>query len=162
MSTRIAVMNQGYIEQIGTPREIYEYPQTCYVADFIGVANMFDGQVAANMADTAQVHCPELGVPVQVDQASGVPVGASVTVMVRPEKMKVTRERPAEDTNVIRGVVKEIAYLGDISIYHFQLDSGKMVEVSLTNLRHTAEQPLTWDDEVWISWHPANAVLLTQ
>jgi putrescine transport system ATP-binding protein len=100
--------------------------------------------------------------PVTVSQAGAVPPGAPVTVMVRPEKMTMGRDRPADETNAARGTVRDIAYLGDISIYHVRLDSGKVVEVAQTNLRHTAEHKISWEDTVWIGWHPANAVVLTQ
>lgn len=162
MSARIGVMNAGYIEQVGTPVEIYEYPATTFVADFIGTANMFDGVVAGEEQSHTVVDCPELDAKLMVGHSSGVAVGAPVTVMVRPEKMTVQREAPVEMVNCAHGTVSDIAYLGDISIYHVQLASGRKVQVSLTNLRHTSEQRLTWDDEVYLTWHPANSLVLVQ
>jgi putrescine transport system ATP-binding protein len=162
MSSRIGVMNAGRIEQIGAPAEIYEYPRTRFVADFIGTANLFDGTVTEDANDHLLASCPDLPAVVSVAHAGAVPVGTPVTVMVRPEKMTMGRERPGDGLNVAHGLVREIGYLGDVSIYHVQLDSGKVVEVAQTNLRHTAEQKITWGDQVWIAWHPANAVVLTQ
>jgi putrescine transport system ATP-binding protein len=162
MSARIGVMNAGSIEQIGTPVEIYEYPTTTFVADFIGTANMFDGVVALDEHDHTVVACAELECTLTVGHSGGVAVGAPVTVMIRPEKMTVQREAPVERINCAHGVVTDIAYLGDISIYHIRLASGRKVQVALTNLRHTSEQRLTWDDEVYLTWHPANAVVLVQ
>ncbi|MDR3438069.1 polyamine ABC transporter ATP-binding protein [Telmatospirillum sp.] len=162
MSARIGVMNAGFIEQVGTPVEIYEYPATTFVADFIGTANMFDGVVALDEQNRTVVDCAELEAQLTVGHSSGVAVGAPVTVMVRPEKMTVQREAPQDGLNSVHGVVSDIAYLGDISIYHVRLNSGRKVQVALTNLRHTSEQRLTWDDEVYLTWHPANSLVLVQ
>jgi putrescine transport system ATP-binding protein len=162
MSARIGVMNGGLIEQVGTPVEIYEYPTTTFVADFIGTANMFEGVVALDEQSHTVVDCPELDAKLTVGHSSGVAVGAPVTVMVRPEKMMVQREAPEERLNCAHGVVADIAYLGDISIYHVRLASGRKLQVALTNLRHTSEQRLTWDDEVYLTWHPANSLVLVQ
>ncbi len=163
MSSRIGVMSSGSIDQIGTPVEIYEYPATTFVADFIGTANMFDGVVVQDDPSQVLVRCPELDADLVVAHGGTVPIGAPVTVMVRPEKMVVHREKPADGTvNVIRGLVADIAYLGDISVYHIALPSGRKVQMSLTNLRHTGEHGrLTWEDEVFLSWHPSNALVLT-
>ena len=76
--------------------------------------------------------------------------------------MQVGRDAPAEGLNWARGVVADIAYLGDVSIYHIRLASGRKVQVSQINMRHTAEQRLTWDEGVYLSWHPGNALVLTQ
>jgi putrescine transport system ATP-binding protein len=162
MSARIGVMNGGTIEQVGTPVEVYEYPITRFVADFIGTANMFEGVVRLDEAGRVVVACPELGQDLLITHGATLAMGAPVTVMVRPEKMTVGREPPAEGMNWARGRVADIAYLGGISIYHVVLASGSSVQVSQTNLRHTSEQPLTWDDDVILAWHPANALVLTQ
>ncbi|MEO0036064.1 MAG: hypothetical protein RLZZ501_2087, partial [Pseudomonadota bacterium] len=163
MSSRIAVMNAGCLEQVGTPVEIYEYPGTRFVADFIGAANMFEGVVVSESRDLLVVNCPELDGEVAVAHAGAVPVGAPVTVMVRPEKVMVSpRAIPAEVVNQVQGTVADIAYLGDVSIFHVVLKSGRRVEVLRTNLRHTGEQELTWDDEVTLAWHPGNALVLTR
>ena len=163
MSSRIGVMETGYLEQIGTPVEIYEYPATRFVADFIGTANMFEGVVVVDEKTHIVVACPELDRDLIVSYGGKVPVDAPVTIMVRPEKMMVHREEPGSgETNWAKGVVADIVYLGDVSIYHVELASGRKVQVSQINLRHTSEQRLTWDDEVYISWHPGNSLVLMQ
>lgn len=162
MSTRMAVMNTGAIEQVGSPVEIYEYPATRYTAGFIGTANIFDGVVTEERHGQVVVRSPDLDIELVVNHQGGVTAGAPVTVMVRPEKMIVDRKPPDAPQNCLSGIVKEIAYLGDISIYHLQLASGKVVQASLTNLRHTAEQRLSWDDPVYLWWHPGNGQVLTQ
>ncbi|WP_255448388.1 ABC transporter ATP-binding protein [Telmatospirillum sp. J64-1] len=162
MSTRMAVMNQGMIEQVGSPVEVYEYPATRFVGEFIGSANMFEGTVVEEATDHAVVRCPELDADIFINHATNLPPGAPVVAMVRPEKMKAQVEKPESQYNYVRGVVTEIAYLGDMSIYHVRLATGMVVQISQTNLRHTAEQRLTWDDEVYLTWHPGNCVVLAQ
>ena len=127
-----------------------------------GTANMFDGVVTHDEPHHVVVACPELEHELIVAHGGRTPVGAPVTVMVRPEKVAVQRDKPAEGMNWAQGRVADIAYLGDVSIYHVKLASGRRVQVSVTNLRHTGEQPLTWEDEVYLVWHPANALVLTQ
>jgi len=162
MSSRIAVMNAGCLEQVGTPVEIYEYPGTRFVADFIGAANLFEGVVVSEARDMLVVTCPELETELAIAHAGAVPVGASVTVMVRPEKIVVQREAPAGAVNQVKGVIADIAYLGDVSIFHVVLPSGRRIEALRTNLRHTGDQELTWEDEVTLAWHPGNALVLTR
>mgnify|MGYP001809859769 CR=1 FL=1 len=162
MSSRIAVMNAGCLEQVGTPVEIYEYPGTRFVADFIGAANLFEGVVVSEARDMLVVTCPELETELAIAHAGAVPVGASVTVMVRPEKIVVQREASAGAVNQVKGVIADIAYLGDVSIFHVVLPSGRRIEALRTNLRHTGDQELTWEDEVTLAWHPGNALVLTR
>ncbi len=154
MSSRIAVMDQGRIMQVGRPHEIYEYPTSRMVADFIGLANLFEGVVDPSGAVRAE------GVDAPLAVQDPPPAGTAVTVMVRPEKIAMHREAPEGVANQLRGVVAEIAYLGDVSIYQVRLASGRMVMCTAANLRHSAEPAVTWDDPVALSWHPGNAVLL--
>ncbi|CAA7625882.1 putrescine transporter subunit: ATP-binding component of ABC superfamily [Magnetospirillum sp. LM-5] len=153
MSSRVAVMDKGRILQVGRPHEVYEYPANRFVADFIGTANFFAGQVTAGGCFQAD----GIARPMVVDP--GEAVGAA-TVMIRPEKLAMSREAPADAANLVAGTVVEIAYLGDVSIYHVRLESGQIVLATAANLRHSAEPGLTWDDRVFLSWHPANQVVL--
>ncbi len=161
MSTRIGIMNDGYVEQIGTPMEIYEYPGTRFVADFIGAANMFDGVLIRLDERGAAIGVSEIESQVEVSRAGAGAPGMPVTVMVRPEKMRISKIRPEREINRTEGTVIEIGYLGDMSIYHVRLDSGKIVQASQLNLHQDAEQHITWDDRVHLTWHPSNAVMLT-
>ncbi len=162
MSSRIGVMNAGRIQQIGPPVEIYEYPESRFVADFIGAANMFEAVVTENRAGQVVVNCPELAHDLTIANAEPLTAGTSVAVMVRPEKVRISRDIPAEGLNWAKGIIADIAYLGDVSIFHVRLESGHKISALQTNLRHTDEQPLTWDNPVYLSWHPANALVLTQ
>ncbi|MGE5547021.1 MAG: ABC transporter ATP-binding protein [Solirubrobacterales bacterium] len=156
MSTRIAVMDAGRIMQVGRPHEVYEYPANRMVAEFIGLANLFEGEVAEVTGAALLVRAD--GVDGPVAAAGAAERGARVTVMVRPEKIVMTREAPAGPA--LKGKVAEIAYLGDVSIYQVRLASGRLVQVTSANLRHTAEPAVTWEDEVYLAWHPGNAVVL--
>jgi putrescine transport system ATP-binding protein len=162
MSTRIGIMNEGYIEQVGTPREIYEFPGTRFVADFIGAANMFSGVIVRLDEQGATIQAPDIETEVEVAHAGAGVAGMPVTVMVRPEKVRISKTAPTnQDTNRTEGTVVEIGYLGDMSTFHVRLGSGKVVRASQLNLHQDAEQKITWEDRVHLSWHPSNAVMLT-
>jgi len=162
MSTRIGIMNDGYIEQVGTPREIYEFPGTRFVADFIGAANMFTGVILNRDEHGATVQVAEIDAEVEVAHAGAGSTGMPVTVMIRPEKMRISKSAPRDrQTNRTAGQVVEIGYLGDMSIYHVELDSGMVVQASQLNLHQDPEQQITWEDRVHLTWHPSNAVMLT-
>jgi putrescine transport system ATP-binding protein len=161
MSSRIGVMNAGRIEQVGSPVDIYEYPGTRFVADFIGAANMFQGSVREG-GGALSIACPELDHDLSVQAAPEVDAGASVTVMVRPEKVRIGRDRPEAGLNWAEGVVSDIAYLGDVSIFHVRLASGRKVQALRTNLHHGEDSRLTWEDRVFLAWHPSDSLVLTK
>lgn len=161
MSTRMGVMDHGRLRQVGTPNEIYEYPHSEYVADFIGSMNKFEGLVLENEKDYVLVESLEMGGELRVTPAADAPVGSQVKVAIRPEKVLLSLEAPAEKRNVTKGIVRDIAYLGDVSIYHVELESGKIVLATQPNLVRLAERPVTWDDKVYLSWRAENSVVLT-
>lgn len=161
MSTRIAIMEEGKIRQVGTPTEIYEYPNSRYVADFIGDMNIFEGIVIEEARDHAIVHSEEAGCDLHVSKISSAPVGAHVAVAIRPEKVFISSEPISNKKNIMQGIVSEIAYLGDVSIYHVELASKKKVLATVTNQFRLAERPINWDDQVYLSWRPESAVILT-
>jgi len=163
MATRVCVMNAGMVEQVGAPAEVYEYPNSRFVADFIGTANLFDGLVTEVSSDQTRIASPDLGGDIVVGSGGAVAKGASVSVMVRPEKIQVMPSgSPDPGFNSAEGIVREIAYLGDVSVYHVELISGKRVQFTRANLLHTADAPLTWDDRVRFQWHPDNGIMLVQ
>ncbi|PWC34000.1 polyamine ABC transporter ATP-binding protein [Azospirillum sp. TSO35-2] len=164
MSSRIAVMNHGVIAQVGTPTEIYEYPHNRFVAEFIGSINMFDGRVVETDGDQVLVASEEAGCDLLIAHATPAPVGSPVSVAIRPEKIALSKE-PLPDgdgRNRTTGIVREIAYLGDVSIYLVQLPNGKTVRVTAPNVTRRTEMPITWEDEVTLSWRPFAGVVLTQ
>lgn len=162
MSSRIGVMDEGQIRQIGKPHEIYEFPHSRFVAEFIGSMNMFEGVVVEDEPDHVVIESSEAGCELYVTHAASMPVGANVTVALRPEKVMIsTNPNPHLGRNCTKGIVREIAYLGDISIYHVQLESGKIVQASLPNLLRLSERDVKWDDEVYLFWRPENGVVLS-
>lgn len=161
MSTRIGVMEEGRIRQIGTPTEIYEYPHSRFVASFIGEMNIFEGFVTEDEADHVLVKSEEAGCDLYVSHSSSAPAGAHVAVAIRPEKVMISKDPFHQERNATCGIVNEIAYLGDVSIYHVKLASGKKVLATLTNQFRLAERPINWDDEVYLSWRPESGVVLT-
>ncbi|MGQ0833388.1 MAG: ABC transporter ATP-binding protein [Gammaproteobacteria bacterium] len=162
LASRIGVMNHGEIVQVGTPTDIYEYPATRFVADFIGSVNMFEGRLIEDEPDHVRIESPELGTTVFVDHGISSPPEATVWVAIRPEKVLIGREAVKEQENAVRGVVKEIAYMGDVSIYLVRIDSGRMVRVTRPNVFRHAEDRISWDETVWLTWHPSSPVVLTQ
>ncbi|AWU96133.1 ABC transporter ATP-binding protein [Azospirillum ramasamyi] len=164
MSSRIAVMNHGIIAQVGTPTEIYEYPHSRFVAEFIGSINMFDGRVVETDGDQVIVASEEAGCELLIAHATPAPAGSPVSVAIRPEKIALSKDPVAvgDGRNRTTGIVREIAYLGDVSIYLVQLPTGKTVRVTAPNVTRRTEMPITWEDEVTLSWHPFAGVVLTQ
>jgi putrescine transport system ATP-binding protein len=160
LSTRIGVMNAGQIVQVGTPQEIYEFPSTRFIADFIGSVNMFEGQVIEDEPDYTLIRCAEAGGNIYVSHGISCAPGATAAVAVRPEKIIASREPPDTDYNNLPGTVQDIAYLGDLSIYRIRLDTGKIVKVTMPNQLRSAELRLTWEDRVHLSWHPTSGVVL--
>lgn len=161
MSSRMAVMEHGRILQVGTPGEVYEYPNCLSVARFVGSINIFEGIVTGEEDEYVLVQCPDLDRELAVSYSASVPVGAQVSVAVRPEKIMITNHAPKALHNTAHGIVRDIAYLGDVSVYHVQLDSGKLVLATQPNLVRLAERPVTWESEVFLRWRPESSVILT-
>jgi putrescine transport system ATP-binding protein len=163
LSTRIAVMNRGRAVQVGTPSEIYEFPQTRFVADFIGTTNMFEGTVDGGAPGNVLVRSAEAGCDLVVDDAGRFNQGQRVWVSLRPEKIRLSKQPVAqESTNQIKGMVWELGYLGNRSTYRIKTATGKMVTVFAQNDRRTAEWTIDWSDEVYLSWTADCAVVLHQ
>jgi putrescine transport system ATP-binding protein len=159
MSTRMAVMNEGRIRQIGTPTEIYEFPANRFVAGFIGALNQFEGRVLDQDGEMLRVRADSAGADLVVRCPQAVAPGSPVAVAVRPEKLLVSVEEPPGD-NRLRGTVEEIAYLGDVSIYHVRVAGGALVEAQLTNRERRGAAPLTWGDAAWLAWSADDALAL--
>lgn len=162
LSTRIAVMDEGRFEQVGRPKEVYEYPANRFVADFIGNINMFEGTVDAVTDGSISVSADEADSPLSGLTDRSMQIGDKVCIAVRPEKIYISDNEPEnpQDTR-LAGVVHDLGYYGNLSIYRIRLKSGKIVQVSAQNRRRSAERHLEWDDEVFISWRPGSAVVLT-
>ncbi len=161
LSTRIAVMEQGRFLQVGAPKEIYEYPESRFVADFIGSINMFEGIVTTVGEDSITVESADSGIIMQALGRHDVQAGQSVCIAVRPEKMFIRREAPQDDSDVrVKGVVDDFGYLGNLSLYRVRLESGKIILVSQQNRRRSAKRFVEWEEQIWISWRPRSSIVL--
>jgi len=162
LATRIGVMNQGRIVQVGTPHDIYEFPATRFVADFIGNVNLFEGRLIEDEPDHVIIESPQLGTPIYVGHGVSAAPQATVWAAVRPEKMVLSRESPQESFNKVPGVICEIAYVGDMSVYLVRLDSGGTLRITQANAYRHADERLAREERIWVSWHPSSVVVVTQ
>ena len=160
MASRIAVMSEGRFLQVGPPGEIYETPSSRFVADFIGNVNLMDGTLAVDEPDHVIIDSADcrhyVGHGITGNE------GMAVTVALRPEKIHVSRQKPADDFNTARGTIKEMSYFGSFTVYHLQLASGAMLKVSQANVQRHKDDELTWGDEVWAHWSRSAHIVLTQ
>ncbi len=161
LSTRMAVMRSGRVEQVGTPAEIYEFPQTRFVADFIGTTNLFESTITECTTSRIVVRCADIDADLVVNDRGRFSLCQRVCLAIRPEKIMLSRTpTSAPDVNCLKGVVWELGYLGNHSIYRVKTDSGRMLIVSAPNARRTAEWSIDWSDEVYVSWTADSAILL--
>ena len=163
LSTRIAVMNRGQVVQVGSPAEIYEFPQNRFVADFIGTTNLFEGTVNASESGQISVRSAEAGCDLLVDEFGHFQSGQRVWVALRPEKIRLSKQPvTGSGVNQIKGTVWELGYLGNRSTYRIKTETGKLVTVFAQNEQRTAQWSIDWSDEVYLSWTANCAVLLPQ
>jgi putrescine transport system ATP-binding protein len=162
VATRMAVMEHGRIRQVGSPGEIYEYPNSRYVAEFIGDVNIFAGRVVNASRDRVTIQSPDAGCAIQVDHGIDAAPGATVWTAVRPEKFRIATAPPPETAvNCVAGTVYDIGYLGDVSVYHVATAAGR-VRATQANRQRLIERPIQWDDKVWLTWEPSAGVVLSQ
>lgn len=168
MAERIAIMNRGEFIQVGSPRQIYENPNCCFAAEFIGSVNMFESTLVTSGPEVGSIiRCKDLEHDIHLDLDVDLDDGMEVTVAIRPEKIYIEKTLPVDEDgkplkdNYTTGIVTEIAYMGDISIYHVKLNSGKVVITTLPNVDRFNKGLPTWDDKVFLSWDPESCVTLT-
>jgi putrescine transport system ATP-binding protein len=161
LASRIAVMDRGRVVQVGTPSEIYEFPQSRFVADFVGTTNLFEGTVLECTPGLITVQCPEAGCTLRVDDVGRFTPGQQVWVALRPEKIRLSKQAAeGERINQLKGTVWELGYLGNRSTYQIKTGTGKIVTVFAQNERRTSEWSIDWSDEVYVSWEAGAAVVL--
>jgi putrescine transport system ATP-binding protein len=147
--------------QVGTPAEIYEFPQSRFVADFVGTTNLFEGTVATCEPGLTTVACADAGCDLVVDDVGRFTPGQRVWVALRPEKIRLSKQpTTAGRSNQLRGTVWQLGYLGNRCTYQIKTTSGKLVTVFAQNERRTSEWSIDWSDEVYVSWSADAAVLL--
>jgi putrescine transport system ATP-binding protein len=162
MADRIAIMDKGEVMQVATPAEIYEAPNSRFVADFVGTVNLFDGKVVSRENGSARIAGPN-GIAIQTANPGDAQAGSSVAFAIRPEKIRVSSRAPADGAvNAAEGEVYDIAYLGDMTVYHVRLGDGQVVRATTLNSARVTEDPLTWNDRAWISFEPDSGVVLTR
>ena len=161
MASRIGVMDAGIIKQVGIPHDVYEYPNSRFMAEFIGSVNIFEGLVLEDAADHVIVESTDAQCDLVVSHAASAPLGSQVSVAIRPEKIMLSKVSPGTNHNCTKGIVKEIAYLGDMSIYYIQLSSGRIVQAALSNMWRLNERDIQWEEEVFLYWRAENGVVLT-
>ena len=163
MASRIAVMHEGRILQLGKPHEIYETPNCRFVADFIGNLNVFGGTLTLSDATHARGTSPEC--QHEFACAINASVGTNVSLGIRPEKIALRMDVESEadmGANCVVGEVISLAYLGSHTVYHIKLASGMVLKVALMNaVRHVPYLPQR-GDRVVASWHAEDVVVLTQ
>ena len=160
MASRIAIMSEGRLLQVGPPAEIYETPATRFVADFIGNVNLMDGTLDVDAPDHVIIGCADCRH--YVGHGITGTEGMAVTVALRPEKIHLTRKVPEDGFNTARGTIKELSYFGSYTVYHLELASGARLKVNLANVQRHRDDEFTWGDEVWAHWSRSAHVVLTQ
>jgi putrescine transport system ATP-binding protein len=163
VADRIGVMDRGWLRQVARPAEIYEQPNSRWVADFVGDVNVFEGRVGEDGLSVEGTSAGTLRVAAKIDAQPG----ATVWLAVRPEKMRVTLETPPPPPqqppeNCAAGTIIDIGYLGELTIYKLRLTDGAIVTAAIANTGHAAERPIDWDERAWMSFSPEAAIVLTK
>lgn len=159
VSSKIAVLHQGRILQIDTPRSIYESPTSLTVAKFIGEMNVIKGVLRSQRGRVAKVFCEEVGELEALCDGSVGKQDEVVYLAIRPEKVKISLRHYMGS---ITGEVLDIAYLGDMSIYHVALPSGKVIKASITNSKRSTKPGMTWGQKVHLRWDLEDAFVLKE
>ncbi|MGK7865951.1 ABC transporter ATP-binding protein [Falsiroseomonas sp. E2-1-a20] len=164
MATRLAVMDRGTLAQVGTPGEVYEFPNSRFTAEFLGTANILEGVVEGVDAEGVRIGSSELDFDILAEPAASKPPGSRVFVALRPERMRIERAAPdaAHGDNRLVGRVRDIGYYGDFFVYYVVLDGGKEIRVSQPNLRRRTERPVDWEDTVAITWDRQASMVLPE
>ncbi|MGV2064341.1 ABC transporter ATP-binding protein [Agrobacterium sp. 22-226-1] len=166
VSDRIAVMDKGNVVQVATPAEIYEAPNSRYVADFIGDINIFDANVVANASGIGKPGLVTLdceGLKVAVEQECAAATGSQVAFAIRPEKVRISLDQPGDSSvNSAYGEVWDIGYLGDFSVFIVKLADGRVIRAAQANVSRLVDRPITFGDMVWLNWKPDSGLVLTR
>ena len=160
MAHRMAVMSEGQIVQCGAPQEVYDFPNSRFVAGFVGSTNLFSGVITVDEADHVQIESEQLARPLYVDHGVSEPLGMEVHVSIRPERIRVRREAPAAEVNWSHGMVSHMAWMGSYARYQIRLDSGMLVEASVPRLAMAQEDAPAVGEEVFIDWSDDSATVL--
>ena len=170
MACRIAVINKGEVSQLAAPSDLYEFPANRFVADFVGSVNIFEGKLTLDEPDRAAADCPGLG-KIYLNHGVTGPHGAGVWVALRPEKIYLhvpgagkavtaAAQDAPEGHNFARGTIRGMSYLGDITLFEIELETGARIRVSRPNLSRRDQEDFTWGDKVSMHWRADSPVVL--
>ncbi len=162
VSSRIAVMDHGEFRQVATPGDIYEAPNSRYVANFIGDVNLFEGKVVKIEGGFAEIDWGPGLARFKSVAPEGCTGDQQVWLSLRPEKIRITLDKPSEGNNALPGKVVDVGYLGSISHYHVELANGQRVKALRANSARTVERTINWEDNVWLEWPPETGIVLTR
>ena len=163
VADRIAVMDRGRLMQVAPPAEIYEQPNSRWVADFIGSINLFEGRAGAAEGTIEGTALGRLRVAGKIDAEPH----AQVWVAVRPEKIRLTPcqaepQQQANSENCALATVVDIGYLGDLSLYRLRTEAGVSLQAAIANTGPRAAGGIGWNDRVWLSFAPESVIVLTR
>ncbi len=161
VASRVAVMDNGKIVQVDTPPKIYETPNSTYVADFIGDVNLLHGRAEIRADGLASLAWAEGATPIKGTAGEGLQ-GGEASFVIRPEKVTITASKPKDRTNVVKGKILDIAYLGNLSTYHVELPGGQVLKAQTANNRRLSRRDFTWEDEVYLSWTDTAGLVLAR
>ncbi|UVC09994.1 ABC transporter ATP-binding protein [Rhizobium sp. TH2] len=162
VSDRIAVMDKGIIMQIATPAEIYEAPNSRYVADFIGDINIFEARVTGKEGSLVTIDSEGLSVRIDQPECPAV-AGNEVAFAIRPEKVRISLDAPADPGfNSVNGEVFDIGYLGDFSVFLVKMADGRVMRAAQANVSRLVDRPITFGDKVWLTWPADAGIVLTR
>ncbi|MFJ6327383.1 MULTISPECIES: ABC transporter ATP-binding protein [unclassified Rhizobium] len=160
MADRIAVMSHGKVVQVATPAEIYEAPNCRFVADFIGDVNILDGNITSARSGIVEI-AVDSAFTLRAATNDAPSEGSRASIAIRPEKLRVTPRPPANaSVNATEGEIWDIAYLGDMTVFHVKLKSGQVLKASSLNAVRAVEEPFAYDQNVWVSFDENAGVLL--
>ena len=157
MADRIAVMEGGKVCQIATPEELYENPNSRFVADFIGKVNMLEGEVARSAEGLLSTEIKGVG-PVEIPSARTL--HGAVSLAIRPEKVRLSRDVPPGDGPRVEGRISDWAYYGDTSHIYVQTESGLRLSVTVQNETRETIEAFDLEDRVWLSWQSSDMLVL--
>ncbi len=160
LADRIGVMDKGRLVQVGPPRELYEAPNSRWIAGFVGDINMIEGRVSAH-DDGRITITTDSG---DVTAVGNVPVGEQVCIAIRPEKVGLSEKQSVtrDSRNAFAGELVDVSYLGGVSVYRVRLDRGPVLRVSMTNTTRAASDSFAWGQRVTATFSPADCVVLQQ
>ena len=162
VASRVAVMDEGRLVQVSTPADLYEWPNSVYVADFIGDVNLIKGRASAQGDNRYHIDWSEGQPPFAGTSSVSFSDGQTCNLAIRPEKIAISTDKPTDADNAVQGKVLDIAYLGNLSTYHVELASGAVIKAQTANTRRLSRRSFTWEDPVWLSWTATAGVLLAE